>query len=53
MARQEHKGPLESINLKLEKDQGENLKRVVDATKAVLDSIGSSASASSNVKNGG
>lgn len=50
MAQREHKGPLESINIKLEKDQGENLKRVVDTTKAILDSIGSAASASSNAK---
>lgn len=50
MARREPKGLLESINIRLEKDQGENLKRVVDATKSVLDSIGSSASASSNAK---
>lgn len=39
--------PLFNINLRLEKDQGENLKKIVDATKAVLDAIGSSAAASS------
>lgn len=50
MPLQERKGPLESINIKLEKDQGENLKKLVDATKAVLDSIGTGASARENVK---
>ena len=44
------KGPLESINVKLEKDQGENLKKVVGATKAIFDAIGSSAAASTDSK---
>jgi hypothetical protein len=41
MAR-ERKGPLESINIKLEKSDGENLKKIADAAKSILDSISSS-----------
>jgi hypothetical protein len=44
------KGPLESLNIHLEKDQGENLKKVVSATKAIFDAIGSSAAASTDAK---
>lgn len=44
------KGLLEGINLRLEKDQGEKLKRMVDSAKAILDSIGSSVSSKENVK---
>lgn len=44
MPRQEHKGLLESINVRLEKDQGDNLKKVIDATKAILAAVGSSIS---------
>lgn len=36
----ERKGPLESINLRLEKNDGESFKKTVDATKAILDAIG-------------
>lgn len=34
-------GPLENINLKLEKSQGDDLKRVIASTKTILDAIGS------------
>lgn len=39
------KGLLEALNICLGKEDGESLKKTVDRTKAVLDAIGSSASA--------
>jgi hypothetical protein len=47
---QQRKGLLEGINVKLEKSDGENLKKIADAAKSILDSIGSSASASGDAK---
>jgi hypothetical protein len=38
----QNKGLLEAINVRLEKNDGEGLKKTVDAAKAVLDSIGTS-----------
>ena len=45
-----NKGLLESINLRFEKSDGEDLKKKVDAARAVLSSIGSHASYSDNKK---
>lgn len=33
-------GPLEKLNIRVEKNEGENLKRTIEATRAVLASIG-------------
>lgn len=43
-------GPLDGINLRLDKNQGENLKKMVDAAKAILDSIGTSTSSKESIK---
>jgi hypothetical protein len=38
---QERKGPLEALNIRLEKEQLEGLKKTMDQTKTILDAIGS------------
>lgn len=53
MAYGQRKGMLESIDVRLDKDQGENLKKTVDAAKAVLDALGTSSSASCGSKKQG
>lgn len=46
----QRKGPLESIDIRLEKDKGEEFKKMVDAAKSILDSIGTSSAVASDSK---
>ncbi len=50
MTSQRRKGPLESINLKLDQDQGNHLTRLINDAKSILDSMGSLVSSKENVK---
>lgn len=50
MVSHQHKGPLESIDIRLEKDKGEEFKKMVYAAKTILDSIGTSAAVAGSKK---
>lgn len=50
MAGRQRKGPLEEINVRFDKAQGEEFKKSIDAAKAVLDAIGSGSSVRETTK---